>query len=92
MLVAIQGSTEEHGHDGQHIVLRLEKAEQTFVFTEVSEKPVLSALRSFSAPIKLEVGCLYLPSLDKRRPMHFQSIHGASSRSIFSPPIKLKAG
>jgi len=52
-----QGSTEEQGQD---VVLRLEKAEQTFVLTEVAEKPVLSALRSFSAPIKLEVSCAAL--------------------------------
>ena len=33
----------------------MEKASQDFVFTEVAEKPVLSALRDFSAPVKLQV-------------------------------------
>ena len=33
----------------------MEKASQEFVFTELSEKPVLSALRDFSAPVKLQV-------------------------------------
>ena len=36
-------------------VLLVEKASQEFVFTEVPEKPVLSALRKFSAPVKLQV-------------------------------------
>ena len=34
----------------------MEEAQQDFVFTEVPEKPVLSALRDFSAPVKLQVG------------------------------------
>lgn len=34
-------------------VLHLKNAEQTFVFTQVKEKPVLSLNRDFSAPIKL---------------------------------------
>jgi aminopeptidase N len=36
-------------------VLLLTEKEQEFVFTEVSEKPVPSLLRDFSAPVKLEV-------------------------------------
>ncbi|KAK9846623.1 hypothetical protein WJX81_007796 [Elliptochloris bilobata] len=36
-------------------VLLLEGAQQEFVFTEVSERPVPSLLRGFSAPVKLEV-------------------------------------
>jgi len=38
---------------GQETVLRLEKSEQSFVFENVSEKPVPSLLRGFSAPVKL---------------------------------------
>ncbi|KAG1656781.1 hypothetical protein FOA52_007829 [Chlamydomonas sp. UWO 241] len=37
------------------VVLRLEKTEQSFVFTGVSEEPTLSVLRGFSAPVKLTV-------------------------------------
>lgn len=37
-------------------VLLVEEAQQDFLFTEVPEKPVLSALRDFSAPVKLQVG------------------------------------
>ena len=36
-------------------MLRLEQERQTFVLTEVPEKPVVSVLRGFSAPVKLEV-------------------------------------
>ncbi len=35
-------------------ILHLKTNQQTFVFTEVAEKPVLSINRQFSAPIKLE--------------------------------------
>lgn len=35
-------------------LLHLKTTQQTFVFTEVAEKPVLSINRQFSAPIKLE--------------------------------------
>ena len=41
-------------------VLLVEKASQEFVFTEVPEKPVLSALRDFSAPVKLQVSPWHL--------------------------------
>ena len=34
-------------------VLRLSEASQTFVFTDVAEKPVPSILRNFSAPVRL---------------------------------------
>lgn len=37
-----------------HNVLDVKGAEQTFVFENVSEKPVPSLLREFSAPVKLE--------------------------------------
>lgn len=40
--------------DNTHWVLELSKAEQTFVFDKVIEKPVPSLLRNFSAPVKLE--------------------------------------
>lgn len=41
-------------------VLLVEKASQEFVFTEVPERPVLSALRDFSAPVKLQVRLCHL--------------------------------
>ena len=34
-------------------MLKLDKAEDTFVFDNVSDKPILSLLRDFSAPVKL---------------------------------------
>ena len=37
------------------LVLRLEQQQQTFTALNVPEKPILSVLRNFSAPIKLEV-------------------------------------
>ena len=36
-------------------VLELRKAEETFVFTDVPDEPVLSLLRGFSAPVKLKM-------------------------------------
>jgi aminopeptidase N len=36
-------------------VLKLEQAEQTFVFTGVPVRPVPSLLRDFSAPVKMAV-------------------------------------
>lgn len=39
--------------DNTHKVLELTQAEQTFVFTDVPERPVPSLLRHFSAPVKL---------------------------------------
>ena len=40
---------------GEETVLRLDKSQQTFTFTEVAERPVISTLRGFSAPVKLEI-------------------------------------
>ena len=37
------------------VVLRLEQEQQSFMLTEVAEQPVLSVLRGFSAPVRLEV-------------------------------------
>ncbi|RJX30384.1 MAG: aminopeptidase N [Oxalobacter sp.] len=37
------------------ITLELTEAEQTFTFTQVKEKPVVSLLRNFSAPVILEI-------------------------------------
>lgn len=37
------------------IVLEFDKAEETYVFMDVSVNPVPSILRSFSAPVKLEI-------------------------------------
>lgn len=36
-----------------HAVLKLTEAQQTFVFEDVAQKPVLSLLRGFSVPVKL---------------------------------------
>ena len=48
----MQDSSDDLGDD---TVLELKEAKQSFTFTSVSEKPILSALRSFSAPVNLKV-------------------------------------
>ncbi|KAL9242811.1 hypothetical protein vseg_016775 [Gypsophila vaccaria] len=51
------GKIESLSADGQSIhttVLRVTKKEEQFVFSDISEKPVPSLLRGFSAPIRLE--------------------------------------
>ncbi|MAT93182.1 MAG: aminopeptidase N [Halioglobus sp.] len=40
--------------DNTHRVLRVEQAEQNFVFEDVGERPVPSLLRGFSAPVRLD--------------------------------------
>ncbi|AQA18548.1 aminopeptidase N [Halioglobus japonicus] len=40
--------------DNTHMVLMVDKPEQTFVFEGLPEKPVPSLLRGFSAPVRLE--------------------------------------
>ena len=45
-----------HGQSGaRHIVLDVRKQAQEFVFTDVKSQPVVSALRGFSAPVKLKL-------------------------------------
>lgn len=44
----------ERSGDGTTMVLELTKAEQTFRFADVREKPIPSLLRNFSAPVILE--------------------------------------
>ncbi len=47
-----------HGHSGAELLstrtLLLSESEQTFVFENIDAEPVLSILRDFSAPVKLE--------------------------------------
>lgn len=43
---------QRNGEDLNH-VLHIKEAEQTFIFDNVLEKPVISMLREFSAPVKL---------------------------------------
>ncbi|WP_020209630.1 aminopeptidase N [Gilvimarinus chinensis] len=51
----LEGNTpEDLPSDNTHMVLELTEAEQTFVFTNVPERPVPSLLRGFSAPVKLK--------------------------------------
>ncbi|KAH7440983.1 hypothetical protein KP509_03G019600 [Ceratopteris richardii] len=44
---------DEHGNGVTTVVLRVEKAEQEFVFADIPERPVPSLLRNFSAPVRL---------------------------------------
>ncbi len=48
----LQGATAKASSE---LVLRLEEQQQSFTILDVPEKPVLSVLRNFSAPVKLEV-------------------------------------
>jgi aminopeptidase N len=41
---------------GDNVILKLEKAEQSFSFDHITSKPVPSILRGFSAPVKLNNG------------------------------------
>lgn len=52
-LLSVQGAATQGGTTSA--VLRLEKAQQEFTFTEVAEQPVPSLCRNFSAPVKLQV-------------------------------------
>ena len=45
----------EDAPQGTSRVLELKEAEQTFVFTGISERPVPSVLRGFSAPVRLKL-------------------------------------
>ena len=47
---------EEDGAGDRERILMLDTAEQTWIFTEVSEPPIPSLLRGFSAPVRLEMG------------------------------------
>lgn len=48
------GSVRKGAQGEQTIVLHVREAKNTFVFTGVKEKPVLSLLRGFSAPVRVE--------------------------------------
>ncbi len=44
-----------NGQVRDEVILQLTQAEQTFVFEDLSTKPIVSILRGFSAPVKLEM-------------------------------------
>jgi len=58
-LVGAHGALTAHldGQRGEDFLLLLDRAEQTWVFTEVSEDPVLSLFRDFSAPVRVDYAC-----------------------------------
>jgi aminopeptidase N len=43
-----------HGNADKSVVLQLREREQLFTFQNIHEKPVVSLLRDFSAPVKVE--------------------------------------
>jgi aminopeptidase N len=51
MPLQLQG---EAAHDDETLVLSVTEAKQSFVFENVTSKPVVSLLRGFSAPVKLK--------------------------------------
>ncbi|MDY7573869.1 aminopeptidase N [Actimicrobium sp. CCI2.3] len=55
MALVLQGKTAASTAPQHTIVLELTEAEQTFVFTGVTEQPVPSILRDFSAPVILSI-------------------------------------
>lgn len=55
MKLEVDGHTPREDVDTAHtLVLHLREKQQSFVFRKVAQKPVLSILRDFSAPVKLE--------------------------------------
>ncbi|MCO5612435.1 hypothetical protein L7F22_066702 [Adiantum nelumboides] len=50
---SLKSLKDESGDGVPTVVLRVEKAEQEFVFTDIPERPVPSLLRGFSAPVRL---------------------------------------
>jgi aminopeptidase N len=48
-----KGNSLAEQNDNTHWIIELTEHEQTFVFEKVQEKPVVSLLRNFSAPVKL---------------------------------------
>ena len=55
MALVLQGQTAASATPQHTLVLELTEAEQTFVFTGVTEQPVPSILRDFSAPVVLSI-------------------------------------
>ncbi len=53
-LMAVEYSNAHQSQRGESFVLNLTKTEQQFVFNGVREKPVLSILKNYSAPVKLK--------------------------------------
>jgi aminopeptidase N len=47
-------SVQSESNDNTNRVIELKQAEQSFVFTDIPERPVPSMLRGFSAPVKLD--------------------------------------
>ncbi|MGB3222197.1 MAG: aminopeptidase N [Desulforhopalus sp.] len=45
---------DNHGNAGRSAILQLREREQLFTFQDIHEKPVVSFLRDFSAPVKVE--------------------------------------
>ncbi|MDD5632333.1 MAG: DUF3458 domain-containing protein, partial [Methylococcales bacterium] len=54
-LCRLQGNVPklELGNERDEVILQVTQAEQTFIFEDLKEQPVVSILRSFSAPVKL---------------------------------------
>ncbi|KAI5066062.1 hypothetical protein GOP47_0018686 [Adiantum capillus-veneris] len=50
---SLKSLKDDCGNGVTTVVLRVEKAEQEFIFTDILERPVPSLLRGFSAPVRL---------------------------------------
>ncbi len=52
---AIKCKLQDQDDEKDELILQLTASEQSFTFTGLAEKPVVSILRNFSAPVKLEM-------------------------------------
>ncbi|MDI1346274.1 MAG: aminopeptidase N, partial [Pseudolabrys sp.] len=78
-------------------VLVLDEAEKTFTFTGISERPVLSINRAFSAPIKLDsdldvADLAFLAAHDSDPFNRWQALQTAAMRLLIDNVARLRAG
>ncbi len=78
-------------------VLELKDAEQTFVFSGIAERPVLSTNRGFSAPIKLNsdltaADLTFLAAHDSDPFNRWQALQTAALRLLIDNVARLRAG
>ncbi len=78
-------------------VLVLEDAEQTFTFTDIGERPVLSTNRGFSAPIKLNTDLdaadlAFLAAHDSDPFNRWQALQTTAMRLLIDNVTRLRAG
>lgn len=91
-----QGQSQEvcfNGKRSQELMLPFEQQEQKFIFTDVKHTPVLSLLRDFSAPIKVDfnqsiTSLVTLAKHDDNAFSRWQAINELASKAIFTTANK----